>query len=292
MSMIEQFGEQFMEPMKGAIGDALNVAEENARRLRFALAALDGNYPGAISYSGTNGHTAAATAVPAQEVKALERPSSPPAPPPAPPPTPHEMDADRIDGRTTTGADLAEAVLRAAVTHGFIGLFGEPGVMKAAEVHAAMVRWGWRSGSMNPKSVVAASLAGLYKAGRADRMGDGGYIHAAAKGERIVLVDDDGQPVDPNAITIKELVRLVLVRANGEPMRPSEIVAVAVAAGWRNRTTHRESTVRSMASRLYTEDGIAERPGPGLYVIPKPVASAPAEPAEAPAEALEPEPVA
>ncbi len=290
MSMIEQFGEQFLAPMKGAIGDALSVAEENARRLQFALAALDGNYPGARGYEGVapNGHAVAARAVNGH-VRAIEAP----APVPAASPVRHEMDADRVSGATFTGADLAEAVLRAAAKHQFIGIAGEPGVMKTSEVHEVMVRWGWRSSSMNPKSVVAATLATLWKAGRAERSGDGSYLHVEARGERIVLLGDDGKPVDPNALTIKEVVRLVLMRAGGEAMRPSQIVEVAVAAGWRNRTTHRESTVRSMASRLHTEDGIAERPGPGLYAIPaQRPEPAPAPEAAAPVPAPEPEPAA
>lgn len=279
------FGEQFLSPVDSAVDDALEVAVENATRLWHASQALKGNYPRGLSpFPTTNGHE-----LPVGPVAALN-----PAPTAPVHRTAHAIDADRVDARTVTLKDLTVAVLLAGAKHNFMGMAEEPGAMKASEVMEVMTRWGWHPSGARPVATVSATLAALWKQGLAIRLGEpgsGNYIHAGAVGSRVVLYDDAGGQIDPNMVPIKELCRLILVRARGQTLRPNQIVDIAVTAGWRNSTTHRVSTVRSMCTRLVA-DGTARRPSPGAYAIPhrSAVSSPSVEPLSEPLEPGSPDP--
>jgi len=272
--MIEQYGDQFLAPMREAVGDALAVAEENQRRLRYAFEALTGNYPGAKSHMNGNGN-GHAVAIGATEIPALS-------PAAAPPELEYEMDVDQVDPKTASLKGLVEQVLKSAARFHFVGAAETAGAMKATEVLAVMTRWGWRPASERPAAVVSATLATLWKEGKAERVGPGNYLYARAK--RRHVRGDDGKPVDINNLTISEAVRLILVGADGAALSPAQIVDIAQEAGWRNRSVHRVATVRSIASR-HMRKGVAVRVDAGRYAIARSVESQKAEAAEV-AEAL------
>lgn len=255
MSMIEQLGEQLMEPMRAAMGDALAVAEEQARRYRFALDALNGNYPGSGLRNGqANGH---ATAM-GGPVAALNQAPAEPEPEP-------ERDEDWVDPGRHSVKEIVEAVLRSAGRTGFMGVTDVPGAMKAFEVMEVMDRWGWRDRSKNRLQTVMSTLSNLAKDGLAVRVDRGSYAHARVSGDGSVILDETGQRVDPNDVSIKVLVRHVVRMAGGEALRPSQVVGRMEAAGWRNRNEHRANTVRALLGRMMRDEGVIVRPAEGVY---------------------------
>ncbi len=256
MSMIEQLGEQMMEPMRHAMGDALAVAEEQARRYKYALAALNGEYPGSpgVVNGHANGHANGYAALTAASAVALAEAE------------PEETDSDphRVDPRKVSTKDAVEAALRSAANKGFIGVTDIPGAMKAFEVVEVLDAWGWRDRSATRVQTIMSTLSQMAKDGKAVRVDRGSYVHPGLFGDGSVVLDEEGQRVDPNAVSIKTLVRHVIRSAGGEALRPIQVVARMEAAGWTNRNGNRASTVRSLLARLMQE-GVVVRPSEGVY---------------------------
>lgn len=278
MSMIEQLGEQMMEPMRHAVGDALAVAEEQTRRYRYALEALNGNYPGGpgLRVNGhANGH-ANGYALDGTPVAALPQASEEPG-------EPQEFDEDRVDPRRVSVRDAVDAVLRSAARKGYVGVTEIPGAMKAFEVVEVLDAWGWRDRSSGRTQTIMSTLCTLAKDGKAVRVERGTYAYVGLSADRIVILDEEGQPVDPNAVSIKALVRHVIRGAGGEALRPIQVVGRMEAAGWTNRNEHRTNTVRSFLARMMA-DGSVVRPVDGMYAwnMDQGTEAASPEPAPAP----------
>ncbi len=256
MSMIEELGDQLMQPMRNAVGDALAVAEEQARRYRFALDALNGNYPGAqLPTNGhANGYARAMAQVPVAAL--VEAPAES-----------EDQDDDpyRVDPRVVSLKDLVAGALKSAGARGFVGVTDIPGAMKAFEVVELMDAWGWRDRSLKRAETVMSTLAAMAKDGTAVRVDRGTYVHSQFGGSVTVLVDEQGEVVDPNAISIKALVGHVMRAAQGEALRPQQVVARMEATGWRNRNEHRANTVRSLLARMMMNEGTIVRPSEGVY---------------------------
>jgi hypothetical protein len=189
----------------------------------------------------------------------------------------HPMDADRANIRTMTLKDFVARVFEAGAKHGFLGVAGKPGVMKASEVMEVMVRWGWRPHSVRPQATVAATITTLHqKDGVLVKLGRGDYRHVAADElvereagptRRFWLDDDGNQLFNLNGVATKRALFAVMRGSAGELHTPAEWIERMVEAGWR-ASDHSNNTIRTMLSHCFLKGEVVRVEGRYGLAIP------------------------